>query len=76
MDQPSMKQIIYGFPSPKYMENGSDKHPYSTDHTKEGFSMQPCKNNSHPSHAFKQHGKSDWHLRLERKTNNAYKERF
>ena len=45
----------------------SEMYPYSTGPSKGAFSRRPCENNSHPSHAFKQHENSASHKRLEKK---------
>lgn len=57
-----------------YMCKICEKYPYSSGRSKGAFSTRPCMNTKHPSYAFKQHEKSNRHIRLENKVNIASKE--
>ena len=48
-----------------------EKYPYNGGTSKGAFSARPCKNTTHPTHAFKQHELSDRHKRLELKESCA-----
>ena len=45
-----------------------EKYPYSAGASKGAFSTRACENTIHPSHAFRQHERSERHIRLEKKT--------
>ena len=44
-----------------------EKYPYNAGPARGAFSVRPCVNTEHPTHAFKQHEKSGIHQRLEKK---------
>ena len=44
-----------------------EKYPYNAGPARSPFSVRPCVNTEHPTHAFKQHEKSGRHQRLEKK---------
>ena len=45
-----------------------EKYPYTGGSPKGAFSTRVCENTAHPSYAFRQHGSSERHIRLEKKT--------
>ena len=45
-----------------------EKYPYSGGSSKGAFSTRACENTTHPSHAFRQHERSERRIRLEKKT--------
>ena len=44
-----------------------EKYPYCGGSSKGPFSTRACENTTHPSHAFRQHERSERHIRLEKK---------